>query len=231
MKKCRNCHVTILDPTMVCPLCSSVLEHTAGQAEEDEGALEAGEWMYPDVKDVTRKLNFVVQLYTFLAILVEAALLIINYKTYRGVWWSFISGAAILYLYMTLRYSIQKNRGYRRTILVQIIGGALLTVAIDYIMGYIGWSVNFVLPAAVLLMDLAILVLMIVNMANWQSYILLQIMTVLLSIVLMIFWWRGLIWRPVVTIVAMAVSAVLFLGTLIFGDRRARQELKRRFHV
>ena len=32
-------------------------------------------------------------------------------------------------------------------------------------------------------------------------------------------------------ILPMAVSAALFLGTIILGDRRARTELKRRFHV
>lgn len=228
MRKCRTCHVTIKDPTLVCPLCHSVLETETGDGEEGQ---EQASGMYPDVKNVVRKLNLIARLYIFLAIVVEALLIFINYKTFTEIRWSAISGIGILYFYITLRYSIQKNSGYMRVILMQIIIGALLTVVIDWILGYRGWSVNFVVPSAILLIDLAIMILMVVNMANWQSYILLQIMTVLLSIVILILWRVGVITYPILTIITTAVSAVLFVGTLIFGDRRAKNELKRRFHV
>lgn len=223
MKRCKTCQVTILDSTTVCPLCHSVLE-----------AKEAGKerpGMYPDVKDVARRLNFVVKLYTFLAIVVEGGLIAINYAFFSGLWWSAISGVAILYFYMTLRYSIQKNSGYLRIILTQIFAAVILAIVVDIIVGYRGWSVNYVAPGAILLMDLAVLILMLVNVANWQSYILLQIMTVLLSGVMLILWRIGIVGHPVVTVVASAVSAVMFVGTIIFGDRRAKNELKRRFHV
>lgn len=228
MRKCKNCHVTILDHTMVCPLCHSVLE-TDQQELDQKNEYVPG--MYPNVKDSARRLNFVVKLYTFLAIVVEAGLIAINYKTYSGLWWSAISGMAILYFYITLRYSIQKNGGYKRVILTQIIVATLLTIAIDAVAGYRGWSVNYVVPSAILLIDLATVILMLVNMENWQSYILLQLLTVLLSIITLILWRTGIIKRPMVTIIAAAVSAVLFVGTLIFGDRRAKNELKRRFHM
>lgn len=227
MRTCRTCHVTIKDQTLVCPLCHSVLETDRETPEERE--YEPG--MYPDVKDVSRMLNFVVKLYLFLSIVVEAGLVAINAVFYSGMWWSLICGVGILYFYITLRYSIQKRTGYKRIILTQIIGGVLLTVAIDVIVGYRGWSVNYVVPSAILLIDLAIIILMLVNIQYWQSYILLQLLTILLSLVALIFWWTGIITHPAVTIVAAAVSAVLFVGTLIFGDRRAKSELKRRFHV
>ncbi len=227
MRICRTCHVTIKDQTLVCPLCHSVLETDRETPEEKEYV----PGMYPDVKDVSRMLNFVVKLYLFLSIVVEAGLIAINAVFYSGMWWSLICGVGILYFYITLRYSIQKRTGYKRIILRQIIGGVLLTVAIDVIVGYRGWSVNYVVPSAILLIDLAIIILMLVNIQYWQSYILLQILTMLLSLVALIFWWTGIINHPAVTIVAAAVSAVLFVGTLIFGDRRAKNELKRRFHV
>ena len=223
MKRCKTCQVTILDFTTVCPLCHSVLE-IRETGEERPG-------MYPDVKDAARRLNFVVKLYTFLAIIIEGGLIAINYAFYSGLWWSAISGVAILYFYMTLRYSIQKNSSYLRIILTQVFAAVVLAIAVDIIVGYRGWSVNYVAPAAILLMDLAVLILMLVNVANWQSYILLQIMTVLLSGVMLILWRAGVVDRPVVTVAASAVSAVMFVGTIIFGDRRAKNELKRRFHV
>lgn len=222
MRECKRCHVEILDDTSICPLCKNVLEMTG------EGVAHNG---YPDVKAVTKKLTFVVRLYSFLAIIVEAALIIINYLTYHGIRWSAISGIIILYFYITLKYSLQKNNGYKTVILVQLIGAVLIIIAMDYIVGYQGWSVNYVLPSAILLLNATIGILMIVNVSNWQSYILMQILTVVLSGGCMILWIFHIITSPILTFTALAVSLCMLLGTLIFGERKAKVELKRRFHV
>lgn len=223
MRTCKKCKVEILDETTVCPLCRNVLEETKEPAETAVG--------YPYVKGTVKKLNFVVRLYSFLAIVTEVVLIIVNYLTYQGLWWSAITGISILYFYITLKYSIQKNSGYRSVIWVQVIGAVLLVIAVDNIVGYRGWSVNYALPGAILLLDVTIMVLMLVNMVNWQSYLLMQICTVLVSIAGLVMWYFKVITRPVLSIIAAAVSACLLLGTLIFGDRKAKTELKRRFHV
>lgn len=228
MKKCRNCKVTIIDPVLVCPLCHSVLENNIDEAKQKQKMIPR---MYPDVKESTKILNFIVKLYTFLAIVVQAVLFIINYLRFSGLWWSAISGIGILYFYITLRYSIQKNSGYQRIILTQIICGVILSIGVDFIIGYHGWSVNFIVPIGILLLDLAIVILMIINTSNWQSYILLQLLTVLLSVVILLLWKVGIIQYPILTVIAAAISIVMFVGTLIFGDRRAKNELKRRFHM
>ena len=46
----------------------------------------------------------------------------------------------------------------------------LMVVAIDFVVGYRGWSVNYALPSAILLVDAGILILMCINRRNWQSY-------------------------------------------------------------
>ena len=222
MRECRKCRVEILDDTTVCPLCSSVLE-ISGEEQECTG--------YPDVKAAVRKLSFIARLYTFLAIVTEAALIIVNYLNYHGVWWSAITGICILYFYITLKYSIQKNKGYQSVIVVQVIGAVLLVIAADNIAGYRGWSVNYVLPGAILLLNGTIGTLMIVNASNWQSYILMQILTALASAGSVVLWRFQVITRPLLSFAALAVSLCMLLGTLIFGDRKAKAELKRRFHV
>lgn len=222
MRQCKKCNLEILNRTTICPLCKSVLEVS--------GEIENGT-EYPDVAKITKKLNFVVRLYSFLAIVTEVVLVIINYKTYQGVWWSAVSGISILYFYITLKYSIQKNTGYKMVILIQVIGAVLLMIAADNIVGYQGWSVNYAMPGAILLLDTTIVVLMIVNMANWQSYILMQILTVLVSIAGLVMWGLGVITRPLLLFFAAGASGCLILATLMFGDRKAKMELKRRFHV
>lgn len=223
MSKCRQCKIEILDPTMVCPLCNSVLERSDTEP--------IGPGMYPDVTEVTRKLHFVIRLYLFLSILLEAGLILINYLTYNGIWWSGISGIAIVYFYMTLRFSIQNNSGFHMAIFVQTAGSVLFTICIDFILGYHGWSLSFALPIGIMCMNLAIVLIMLINIKSWQSYILLQLVALIFSIVFLVLWGVGTITYPVLGFVASGLSAALFIGTLIFGDRKAQNELKRRFHV
>ncbi len=222
MRECKKCKVEILDDVKICPLCNSVLE-IIGENHGTSG--------YPDVKLVSKKLSFVVRLYSFLAIIIEAALIIVNYLTFQGIWWSAISGISILYFYITLGYSLKKNNGYQKVILIQIIGAVLLVIAADNIVGYQGWSVNYFLPGAVLLLNATIIVLMIVNASNWQSYMLMQILTVVTSLICILIWRIGIITRPILSFVALASSFCMLLGTLIFGGPKAEAELKRRFHV
>ena len=40
-----------------------------------------------------------------------------------------------------------------------------------------------------------------------------------------------IITHPLAIIIALDFSVLLFLGTIIIGGRRARMELKRRFHI
>ncbi len=222
MRECKKCRVEVLDDTSVCPLCSNVLEITEGSQ---------GCTGYPDVKAASRKYALALRLYSFLAIVLEAALITINYLKFNGIWWSAISGAAFLYFYVTLRYSLQKNTGYQKRIIIQIIGAVVLVIAIDHILGYQRWSVNYVLPGAILLLDVTIIILMLLNIQNWQSYIPMQILTVVSAMACILLWRRGFITSPIPTLVAMGCSVCMLLGTLMIGDRKAKAELKRRFHV
>ena len=66
---------------------------------------------------------------------------------------------------------------------------------------------------------------------DWHRYFLVQIFTMILSGMGLGLLAADLVIYPYVMLVAAAASLFLFLGTLIIGDKRARNELKRRFHV
>jgi hypothetical protein len=212
--------VEILDETERCPLCHSVLEKTV----EVEN-------MYPNVRTMTRRLALLSRIYLFVAILVEALLIYLNVLSDSEMFWSAIPGLAMLYGYLVLRYAILGKSGYKGKIIVLTLIAILMVVAIDFVVGYRGWSVNYALPSAILLVDAGILILMCINRRNWQSYMMWQIFMILCSVVPLVLYAVGIVTAPLLALLAFAVSAALFLGTLIIGDRRARTELRRRFHV
>lgn len=220
MSRCKQCNVEILDETERCPLCHSVLEKTV----EVEN-------MYPNVRTMTRRLALLSRIYLFVAILVEALLIYLNVLSDSEMFWSAIPGLAMLYGYLVLRYAILGKSGYKGKIIVLTLIAILMVVAIDFVVGYRGWSVNYALPSAILLVDVGILILMCINRRNWQSYMMWQIFMILCSVVPLVLYAVGIVTAPILAVLAFAFSAALFLGTLIIGDRRARTELRRRFHV
>ena len=220
MSRCKQCNVEILDETERCPLCHSVLEKTV----EVEN-------MYPNVRTMTRRLALLSRIYLFVAILVEALLIYLNVLSDSEMFWSAIPGLAMLYGYLVLRYAILGKSGYKGKIIVLTLIAILMVVAIDFVVGYRGWSVNYALPSAILLVDAGILILMCINRRNWQSYMMWQIFMILCSVVPLVLYALGIVTAPLLALLAFAFSTALFLGTLIIGDRRARTELRRRFHV
>lgn len=220
MSRCIQCNIEVLDEAQHCPLCQSALEHT----------IEV-ENMYPDIRMRTRKLVMISRIYLFLTIVAEIVL--VNVSLFFD--WSsivyLINGMVFFYGYMVIRYAILGKSGYiAKTVVLTALALAML-VAADFVVGYNGWSVNYVLPAGILLMDAAIATLMIINRKNWQSYMMLEIFMVLCGGVMLLLYLFDIVTSPIMSAVAFNVSVILFLGTVIIGGRRARVELKRRFHI
>ena len=218
MAKCWNCNIEILDETEYCPLCQSILEPT----DELEN-------MYPDVRLKIRRLMLFSRIYLFCAILLTAILFGINTVVEAQIWWSMV-GLILFYIYLVLRYAILGKSGYRSKVTVLVILSILASIASDFATGYRGWSVDFVLPAGILLVDAIVLGCMIFNRRNWQSYIMWQLLMILCSLIPAGLCLIELEQYYHLAFLPLAVSSAIFLGTLIIGDRRARMELVRRFH-
>lgn len=220
MSKCRQCKVEILDETERCPLCGSVLEHTF----EVEN-------MYPNVTLQTRKWVFLSKVYLFGAILLEVILFGINYIDKYKIGWSLVAGLLLLYGYLVIQLAILGRAGHKLKIVLLAAIAIVMMILSDFLIGYHGWSVNYALPSCVIILDIGIEALMLFNRRNWQSYIMWQILMLLVSGGMILLFVFGIIIDPYLMGVAVLFSVFLFLGTLIFGDRRARVEVYRRFHI
>ncbi len=223
MTKCRQCNVTISDNTTVCPLCHCVVD-----AEADP-IRRIGE--YPAIWLKQRKLKHVSNILLVAVLTASAILLLCNYIFFQKYWWCVIPIAAIAYAYLVFQLVVVSQKGYRTKVLIPLILAILLIILIDLETGFYRWSLNFVLPGGILLVDLIIVILMLTNMKNWQSYIIMQLGMVVASLVPLALLITGPITMPILCIITFGVSLLLFLGTVIIGDRTARSELKRRFHI
>ena len=221
MNKCKKCNVVILDDTDRCPLCKHVLE--------SDGI--PGESRYPDAIATARKFRFVENLVLFISIVAECLLIAINFQVDREVAWSLVIGIILLYGNVVLRMAILGKSGYLAKTVCLVLLAIVMLLGIDYLTGYRRWSLDYVLPGGIIAIDLALFILILINRRNWQSYIMWQIFMILCSFVPIVLYLTGIIYVPYLALAALGTSVFLFLGTLIIGDRRARVELKRRFHI
>ena len=216
------CKVEILDKTDKCPLCNHVLEW---DGDEKEG-------LYPNARIQSRKYQFLENVFLFASIAVWIVLLIIDYVTDPAFLWSFTAGLLIIYANVILRLTILGKSSYMAKIIWTIIIGMAFLIEADLMTGNHGWGVNFAMPTAVLLWDIAIVILMLfINKRNWHSYIIDQLTALLACGVMLVLMLFDIITFPYYAFGVQIFTILTFVGTLIIGDRKAREELKRRFHV
>lgn len=220
MRKCNFCNVNIKDNTDHCPLCGGVLE---GE--------ELGIDTYPNVLKKEKAISFIFRLVLFLGIIASVICISINISTGVSVAWSVIVSLSCLYALVILYLFARENAGYRVRVFGIAAAGVGLVVAIDIILGFKRWSVNYVVPSAILLMSFTFLLLMLINRRNWQSYTIIHILILIISIVPIILYKLGVITSPYMTQIAFAVAAITTLGIIILGGPRVKSELYRRFHI
>lgn len=254
MAKCRQCNVTISDDTTVCPLCRCVVEAEPGGCEDmtaagngnfadaqahaaagnESGAL--GDYAsgrineYPDVWLKQRRIKRVSNL-ILLAVLAASAVLATLNIVFSDRWWCLIPIAAMVYGYVVFRMLFVSRKGYRWKTFFPMGLALGLILIIDLDTGFYGWSLNYVFPAGILVTDLIIVILMLTNIRNWQSYMIMQIIMIAVSCVPAAMWMAGIITSPLLSLIALGISVFMFLGALILGDRTARGEMRRRFHI
>ena len=221
MSKCSNCGIELKDPAAVCPLCRCIVESDGEPAEATYPRAEKG------IQKIQRALN----IYTFAAIVAEIILVWINYAAKGSFGWVIIVAGLFVYGFVTLKVSIQMHTGYRLKMILQTLLGVAVLLLIDTQTGFYGWSLQYVLPAAFILMDVAIIVLMIVNNRNWQSYLPMQLLVIALCFIPFVLNYFHMPSHLLMAFIAMAVAILTFVGSMIVGGKRARDEMFRRFHV
>lgn len=213
----------IRDNSIICPLCRTVIEHDKDFIREDTA--------YPLVEKSRLKWDTLLRFFLLFSVLCEGILVTINIITFKGYWWSLICGGAIVFSYISLKRWTRNNSGHVLNILLEFLGLALLSVLVDYVLDYRGWSVNYAIPCALMLSELTAVILMIIFLDSWYRFVSLLLFDLFFSLFMIFMIPAGIVTRPVLTFIAAFVSIIIFSLTLIIGGRKAGNELKRRFRI
>ncbi len=219
-KKCNHCQVYILDDTEKCPLCQGIL---VGDT--------IGKNTYPDIVDRIKKTTVLMRVLFTIWSVTFAALGIASYYVHGFIKPVVVVAASTYYGLFMLWLMIKPQYGYMKRIFLSIIVGEIFVVVIDIITGFHRWSLNYVLPGGLIFLDISLIVLMFINRRNWRGYTIQQLFVIFLGLFPVIFILLGIISDPVVSVVAIGFSIMMFVVTLVLGGRETLMELKRRFHI
>lgn len=221
MKTCNRCNIKILDDAATCPLCKTVLEESDG---------DPGEMMYPVTDASVKSFTIFTRVLLFLSIVAGIVSIMVNVVLYDGVMWSLLTTASIIYFWAAIVFVVKNHANVASKILVQAVCASLLLVVIDFVAGYSGWAVNYVIPNILSLANIVILIVILVNRLDWHNYVIYHIMLGLLGFVPAILYGLSIIHHPIIPIITASISLASLAATFIFGERTVKNELKRRFH-
>ena len=105
--------------------------------------------IYPQ-KLNSKKSNLIVKIGASISILVAILLIVINKLTSPHIPWAALANGGIVYLWIVLYYSIHKNINIAGHVLLHTVAISILTVYIDYELGFRGWSIDLAMPILII---------------------------------------------------------------------------------
>lgn len=186
--------------------------------------------IYPQ-KLNSKKSNLIVKLGLSISLLVAIILSIINKLTTPQISWAAIANGGIVYIWIILFYSIRKNINIAGHVLMQTITISLFTVYIDYKLGFKEWSLNIVLPILVIISNIAMFVLTIVSHKQFIKYAIYQLVIVFFSILPIIFITENIVQNKILSIIAISISILNLLISLVWCTKDIKEAIVRNFHM
>ncbi len=166
-----------------------------------------------------------------ISIIISAILVIINYSTGFDNKWSFICIVGILYIWVTTLYSLKRNVNIASHVMLQMICISVLTLLIDYILKYEGWSITFAIPIMITISNITLTVLTIASRKKYIKYAIYQLMIFVLSLIPLILMKYGVQYNNIPTIISSSVATFTLLLTLLLCGKDVIRDIVRRFHI
>jgi len=222
MKKCNECNIFIQDNNKICPLCHGALETVEGTNSINQ---------YPNVHPKLKKLSLFLRIYLALSIVTETILITINYYTGHETWWSPFIGLYLLYGYFLMRFALVKSGSGRWRTVIGTFLIVFLIITADISNGYDGWSVNYILPIALGILNTISLYLIVLRRNHWQTYLVFQLTLLGISLISLILIPLNIITNPMIIVLVNIYIALSFVSVTIIGGNKAFTELRHRFHI
>lgn len=186
--------------------------------------------IYPK-KINSKKSDKIIKIFALISIIIAIVLIIINKLTTPEIHWAALSNCGILYVWITVIYSIKRNTNIAGHVLIQTIALSLLTIYIDYKIGFKGWSLEIAIPIIIMIANITMFILTIVSYKKYIKYAIYQLMIVFFSMLPVTFMTERIIENNTLSIIASGISTLNFILSLILCAKDVKEAIVRKFHM
>ena len=221
MQYCPKCKVKIKGKKTCCPLCQ-------GQIREIEGNLEAS---FPTIKKKKISNVTLFKLVTFLFIASEIVLETINIQTKSMLPYIGVTMLGFLVAWITFVTTLYLRNNLLKVVTWEVVVAIVVDVYIDIKTGYIGWSVEWMIPATLFGLAIATIIIAKIMKLRLDEYILYLVLDLIMALLQIIFIRNGMndfTWPAVIVIM---IYLILIVGVIIFRFADLKNASQKMFNM
>lgn len=220
MLDCKKCGVRLTGRPERCPLCHGEL---FGEPE--------GENIFPDISYEKMEQRFLVRLLAFGTVIVIVLCAAVNYVVPEYGWWFMFVVAGLLSVWIAAANTVKKRGNLLKSVLWQVCVDSVLLVLWDFGMGFLKWSVDFVLPVLYICSIIAMFVIAFCKHIQPQDYLLYLVLDILIGLIPAILLLTEVVQVIYPSVVCVVVSVVAMAALILFNGQALKNELIRRLHL
>jgi len=186
--------------------------------------------IYPQ-KLSSKKSDIILKILIVLSIILSILLVIINKITTPGIPWSAIANCGIMYVWITVIYSIKRSTNIAGHVLLQIIIISIAMLYIDKQIGFKAWSINIAIPIILITANIIMLILTIVSCKRYIKYAIYQLVIVLISLFSIYLMLDKIIEFKTLGIISVIMSIINLLVTLVLCYKDVKEAIIRKIHM
>ena len=221
MKFCEKCKVDVVGTRIYCPLCQNELTLLN----------ETAPGLYPVLGPPEYKYNLILRLVAFVSIIGSLISIVLNITLFPEIWWSMYLIVTLICTWVSLLMAISKHKNILKYLLYQTVIIILFSILLDFLIGWHGWSITFVVPIMFTLAMVVMYSLSKLLHLHTGDYMIYLLMDALFGIIPIIFVGSDIVQIDIPSLICIVTSLASVVGLIIFEGSNMYQELKRRLHV
>ena len=186
--------------------------------------------LYPQ-KLSSKKSDLMIIIAILISVAVGGILILINHFATPGVHWAGLANAGILYIWVNVLYAINHNTNIASYVLLETFAISFLTSYIDYKTGNHGWAMSLAIPIVLIVANITMLVLTLVSHKKYMRYAIYQLVICVWSLIPIYFIQDKIIHNVVLSYIAIGISALNFILTIVLSAKDVKDEIIRKFHM
>ena len=187
---------------------------------------------YGEKQKLVKKENQrVVQTFSFLCLAVAVICGMINFMTAGTLNWFWFAGAGCACAWLVVMVAYFKRRNILKNEMWQLLIISVIAILWDHFIGWMGWSVDFVLPFGALAVQFSIPVIAKVIRLEREEYLFYLVQAGIAGVIPMILVWTGIVKFVYPSVVCAGISFLTLAALFIFCQKDTLREFHKKLRM